>query len=189
MKVQAPAFLQNMFPQSSAAPSVAPQSQQGGEAYGQDALEAGFFKRMSNGMGEMFSDMSYAMGMGETFRLVEREFQQSDINYDGAMDRGEFTIATLNPFEFDAADRNYDNRVDLKEYAKYRKDRLEAAFEQKDSSGDGHLNTAEIGSVGRIYLANRDPRLDRNMDGLANKREFVRANLTLGISIRDVLGF
>ena len=189
MKVQAPAFVQNMFSSQQSAPAAAPVQTQSAQPYSEDHLSAGFFKRMSNGIGEMFSDMSFAMGMGDTYRLVEREFQQVDLNYDGVLHRGEFTVATLNPFEFDSADRNYDNRVTLKEYARYRKDRLEAAFDQKDQSGDGHLNVAEIGSVGRIYLANRDPRLDSNMDGLANKREFVRANLTLGISIRDALGF
>ena len=38
-------------------------------------------------------------------------------------------------------------------------------------------------------MANRDPRLDSNMDGLVNKREYVKANLVLGISIRGALGF
>lgn len=190
MKIEAPTFLRNLLPQNTNSGPVAPQSTtQQPETYNQDELSAGFFKRFGNGMGEMMSDISYSMGMGELYRLVEREFQQVDINYDGSLNRGEFTVATLNPFEFDAADRNYDNKVDLKEYAKYRKDRLEASFEQKDANRDSHLNIAEIGSVGRIYMANRDPRLDSNLDGLVNKREYVKANLTLGISIRGALGF
>ena len=152
-------------------------------------MQAGFFKRFGDSVGEMFSDMAYGMHMGETYRMVEREFRQVDISGDGALNAGEFTIATLNPFEFQSADRNYDGRLTLAEYAKYRKDRLEAAFEQKDTNADRFLNVAEIGSVGRYYLANRDPRVDRNMDGLMNKREYVRAQLTLGISIRDLLGF
>lgn len=191
MKIEAPAFLRNLMPQSTSSAPVAPQSTtpQQPEAYSQDELSAGFFKRFGNGMGEMMSDISYSMGMGEMYHLVEREFQQVDLDFSGSLNRGEFTVATLNPFEFDAADRNYDNKVDLKEYAKYRKDRLEASFEQKDVSRDGHLNIAEIGSVGRIYMANRDPRLDSNLDGLVNKREYVKANLVLGISIRGALGF
>mgnify|MGYP000023481010 CR=1 FL=1 len=193
MKIEAPAFLRNLMPSnntSNNAAQVAPQSTTSNpEAYNQDQLSAGFFKRFGNGVGEMMSDMSYSLGMGEIYRLVEREFQQVDINYDGSLNRAEFTVATLNPFEFDAADRNYDNRIDVKEYAKYRKDRLEASFDQKDQSRDSHLNIAEIGSVGRIYMANRDPRLDNNLDGLVNKREYVKANLTLGISIRGALGF
>jgi hypothetical protein len=152
-------------------------------------MQAGLFKRFGDSVGEMFSDMAYGMRMGETYRMVEREFRQVDLSGDGNLNVGEFTVATLNPFEFQSADRNYDGRLSLSEYAKYRKDRLEAAFEQKDANADRFLNVAEIGSVGRYYLANRDPRVDRNMDGLMNKREYVRAQLTLGISIRDLLGF
>ena len=135
MKIEAPAFLRNIMPQSTTTPTasqtVAPQST---DTYGQDELSAGFFKRMGNGIGEMMSDLSYNLGMGELHYLVEREFQQVDINYDGSLNRAEFTVATLNPFEFDAADRNYDNKIDLKEYARYRKDRLEASFDQKETS-------------------------------------------------------
>lgn len=152
-------------------------------------MEAGFFKKLGDSVGEMFSDMAYGMRMGELYRLVEREFRQVDLSGDGTLNHGEFTVATLNPFEFQSADRNYDGRVTLSEYAKYRKERLEMAFKQKDANGDRFLNVTEIGAVGRYYLANRDPRVDINMDGLLNKREYVRAQLTLGISIRDMLGF
>ncbi|MEZ0368207.1 MAG: hypothetical protein ACAI44_03870 [Candidatus Sericytochromatia bacterium] len=150
---------------------------------------AGFWKKTGDVFGEMFSDMAYSMNMGETYDLVRREFQQCDFNLDGQLNMGEFTVATMNPFEFQVADKNYDGRLSLNEFANYRKERLEISFKQKDVNGDRHLNVAEIGSVGRMYLANRDPRLDRNMDGLANKREYVRAQLTLGISIRDMFGF
>lgn len=189
-------FLNNVFGNTPAPTAVAPAATPATpNPYSSDSVQvsntdsAGFFKRMGNGIGEMFSDMAYAMNMGETYRLVEREFYQVDLNQDGQLNHGEFTVATLNPFEFQAADRNYDGRLSKNEYANYRKERLEMSFEQKDVSRDGHLNIGEIGSVGRIYLANRDPRLDSNMDGLVNKREYVRAQLTLGISIRDVLGF
>jgi hypothetical protein len=152
-------------------------------------MEAGFFKKVGDVFGEMFSDMAYGMHMGETYKLVDREFRQVDINQDGVLNHGEFTVATLNPFEFQNADRNYDGRVTMSEYGKYRKERLEIAFKQKDSNADRFLNVAEVGSVGRYYLANRDPRVDSNGDGLMSKREYVRAQLTLGISIRDILGF
>ncbi len=196
--VQSQNFVQNLFGASSPAPATAstaaattanPYSNDNVQIAGTNPESAGFFKKMGNGIGEMFSDLSYSMGMGETYRLVEREFQQADNSRDGLLNHGEFTVATLNPFEFQAVDSNYDGRVDKKEYTRYRKDRLEAAFEQKDVNRDSHLNIAEIGSIGRVYLANRDPRLDSNMDGLVNKREYVRAQLTLGISIRDLIGF
>ena len=70
-----------------------------------------------------------------------------------------------------------------------RKSKLEYAFAQKDVSGDHFLNRVEIGTVGRLYLDNRDPNVDRNQDGLMSKREYMRAHLRLGISIRDILGF
>ena len=152
-------------------------------------LSAGLFKRMGNAVGEMFSDLAYSMKTGETYRLVEREFLQVDVDQDGALNLFEFTAATVNPFDFQSADKNYDGAITRHEYANYRKDRLERAFDQKDASGDRHLNVAEIGSVGRIYLEQRDPRVDLNQDGLMNKREFVKAHLTLGVSIRDLLGF
>lgn len=199
LAVQSQNFIQNLFGSANKAP-VASNTTAPPNPYSNDNLQiagtqptnpesASFFKKMGNGVGEMFSDLSYSMGMGETYRLVEREFQQADHNQNGSLNAGEFTIATLAPFEFQSADRNYDGMVDKKEYTRYRKDRLETAFEQKDTNRDGHLNVTEIGSIGRIYLANRDPRLDSNMDGLANKREYVRAQLTLGISIRDLFGF
>lgn len=170
-------------------PSLAQDSVQLSNSATTQPMEAGFFKKFGDSVGEMFSDMAYGMGMGETYRLVEREFRQVDLNGDGTLNHGEFTVATLNPFEFQSADRNYDGRVTLSEYAKYRKDRLEIAFKQKDTNADRFLNVTEIGAVGRYYLANRDPRVDSNMDGLMSKREYVRAQLTLGISIRDLLGF
>lgn len=193
-------FLNNVFGSSPSTSAPAPTAPAATPGYSADQVQvastadpnaqtAGFLKKIGDGFGEMFSDMAYSMNMGETYSLVRREFTQVDLNMDGQLNHGEFTVATLNPFEFQAADKNYDGRLSLNEYANYRKDRLEIAFKQRDVNGDRHLNVAEIGSVGRMYLANRDPRLDRNQDGLANKREFVRAQLTLGISVRDALGF
>lgn len=150
---------------------------------------AGMFKRMGDSVSQMFSDMAFGLKMGETYRLIQHEFQQIDFNGDGQLNVAEFTMGTLNPFEFQAADRDYDGRINAKEYASYRKDRLEAAFNQRDSNGDRHMNVTEIGAVGRIYLAQRNPNVDLNQDGLLNRREFVRANLTLGINIRDAFGF
>lgn len=159
------------------------------DSYENTAPQAGFFKRTGDMIGEMFSDLSYNMKMGDTYRLVEREFLQVDVDGNGHLNMFEFTAATLNPFDYQHADRNYDGTVTKHEYAKYRKERLEMAFEQKDHNNDRHLNVAEVGSVGRIYLQNRDPRVDLNQDGFLNKREYVKAHLTLGVSIRDMLGF
>lgn len=195
MAVRTQNFIQNLFGSSStqntaattATPTTNPSVQTA--ATPENPETATFFQKVGDSFSQMFSDMAYSMGMGETYRLVEQEFRQVDQNMDGNLNVGEFTMATLNPFEFQNADTNYDNKVTIKEYAQYRKHRLEVAFQQKDVNGDHHLNLAEIGAVGRIYLANRDPRVDTNTDGLLNRREFVRANLTMGISIRDALGF
>jgi hypothetical protein len=191
-------FIQRIFGSSTTQPAATASAAATTPAMASDSVQlsntanpqsAGFFKRMGDSVGEMFSDAADAMGFGETYKLIEQEFYQVDFNRDGNLNAGEFMMATLNPFEFQAADRNYDGRIDKKEYVKYRKDRLEHAFQQKDTNGDRFLNTAEIGSVGRYYLAQRDPRLDYNRDGLASKREYVRAQITLGISVRDMLGF
>lgn len=172
-------------PQSSTAPaSTAPAS-----TTPEHPESAGMFKRMGDSVSQMFSDMAFGLKMGETYKLIQREFQQIDYNGDSQLNLGEFTMGTLNPFDFQAADRDFDGRVNLKEYASYRKDRLEAAFNQRDTNRDRHINVAEIGSVGRIYLAQRNPNVDLNQDGLLNRREFMRANLTLGINIRDAFGF
>lgn len=195
-----PSFLNKIFGNSSAPNAPATATPTAAPGYSADqvriantadpnATQAGFFKKVGDLFGEMGSDLAFSMKMGETYRLIDQEFRQVDFNMDGQLNHGEFTVATLNPFEFQYADRNMDGRLSQKEYANYRKDRLEQSFQQKDMSGDRHLNIGEIGSVGRVFLANRDPRLDSNMDGLVNKREYVRAQLTLGISIRDVLGF
>jgi len=198
LAIQSQNFIQNLFgsstgttaaPTTTAPTTTNPYSNDSVQIANANPETAGFFKKMGDGIGEMFSDVSYAMGMGETYNLVEREFHQIDHNNDGVINHGEYTVATFNPFEFQAIDTDYDGRVDKKEYTKFRKDRLEAAFEQKDVNKDRHLNMGEIGSIGRVYLANNDPRLDRNMDGLVNKREYVRAQLTLGITIRDLFGF
>lgn len=193
-------FINNIFGSSPSAPPAAPTAPATPPGYSADQVQvastadpnaqtAGFLKKIGDGFGEMFSDMAYSMNMGETYSLVRREFAQVDLNMDGRLNAGEFTVATLNPFEFQAADKNYDRSLSLDEYANYRKDRLEMAFKQRDVNGDRHLNVAEIGAVGRMYLAHRDPRLDSNQDGLANKREYVRAQLAFGISVRDSLGF
>lgn len=181
MQVQPQSYAQTFNPQF-----PTPQSTQEDP---QHPETAGFFKKMGDSFSHMFSNMAFGMGMGETYRLIEAEFRQVDLNMDGNLNIAEFTMGTLNPFEFQAADRNFDNRVELREYANYRKEKLESAFQQKDVNSDRHISVGEIGSVGRMYLANRDVRVDANQDGLLNRREFVRANLTLGISIRDALGF
>ncbi|PIQ28687.1 hypothetical protein COW36_12050 [bacterium (Candidatus Blackallbacteria) CG17_big_fil_post_rev_8_21_14_2_50_48_46] len=199
LSVQSSNPIASWFGSSSTAPAAASTTTTSTTAMPQDSvqlseaanppMEAGFFKKFGDSVGQMFSNMAYSMHMGETYNLVEREFRQVDLSGDGTLNHGEFTVATLNPFEFQNADRNYDGRVTLPEYAKYRKERLEVAFKQKDANADRFLNVAEIGAVGRYYLANRDPRVDTNMDGLMSKREYVKAQLTLGISIRDLLGF
>lgn len=195
-----PKFLEKIFGKTSA-PAASTTGAPATSAYSADQVQvastptdpnnqtAGFFKKAGDVFGEMFSDMAFAMHMGDTYNLIDREFRQVDRNQDGMLNQGEFTLGTLNFFDFQAADKNYDGRLTQGEYASYRKNRLEIAFQQKDLNGDRHLNVAEIGAVGRMYLANRDPRLDKNLDGLANKREFVQAQLTLGISIRDMFGF
>lgn len=195
-----PSFLQKFFG-SSATTAAAPTTAAPAPTYSADSVQvastpqdpnqltAGFGKKVGDMFGEFFSDIAYSMKMGETYNLVDREFRQVDFNSDGVLNHGEFTVATLNPFEFQVADRDYNGSVTMSEYTKYRKERLEMSFRQKDMNSDRHLNLAEIGSVGRLYLANRDPRLDSNLDGLVNKREYVKAQLTLGISIRDLFGF
>jgi hypothetical protein len=194
-------FMQNLFGSTSPAATTAAVAAAPTPAYSADQVQlsstpadpntqtAGFFKKVGDSFGEMFGDMAYSMKMGETYRMVDNEFRKVDGNMDGQLNQWEFTMATMNPFDFQYADRNMDGRVNQSEYAKFRKDRLEMAFVQRDVNGDRHLNVAEIGSIGRVFLANRDPRLDANQDGLVNKREFVRAQLTLGVSIRDILGF
>ena len=200
MAVSSPNFVQKFFGSTTTTTASTPTATAPTTAYSADQVQvsnttdpstqtAGFFKKTGDVVGEMFSDIAFSMGMGDTYNLIDREFRQVDFNQDGQLNHGEFTVATLNPFEFQVADKNYDGRLTQKEYSNYRKERLEIAFKQKDLNGDRHLNVGEIGSVGRIYLANRDPRLDKNLDGLANKREFVQAQLTLGISIRDLFGF
>ncbi len=197
----APSFLNKIFGNSgnSAGPAVAtPTTSTPGYSADQVQIantadpnqqQAGFFKKVGDVFGEMFSDMAYSMKMGDTYRLVDMEFRQVDRDMNGQLNQWEFTMATLNPFDFQYADRNMDGKITQSEYAKFRKERIEQSFKQKDVNGDRHLNIGEIGSVGRIYLANRDPRLDSNQDGLVNKREYVRAQLTLGVSLRDALGF
>lgn len=200
MTVQSPNFIQKFFGSTPATPATttaaapttaysADQVQVASTPVDPNTQSAGFFKKTGDVFGQMFSDLAYNMHMGETYELVRSEFQHVDRNYDGSLNQGEFMLATLNPFDFQAADRNYDGRISLSEYADYRKSRIEAAFKQKDVNGDRHLNIAEIGAVGRWYMASHDARLDANQDGLVNKREYVRAQLTLGISLRDMFGF
>lgn len=201
MTVQSPNFIQKLFGSTAPATPAATPAAASTTAYSADTVQvagtsadpntqsAGFWKKTSDVFGQMFSDMAYNMHMGDTYELVRREFQQVDRNYDGTLDKGEFMLATLNPFDYQAADHNYDGRITLSEYADYRKNRIELSFKQKDVNGDRHLNIAEIGTVGRWYMANHDARLDANQDGLVNKREYVRAQLTLGISLRDMFGF
>ena len=155
------------------------------------AMEAGFWKKTGDSISNFFSDIADSLQFGETYKLIRSEYQQIDHNGDQLLNQGEFMVGTLtlNPMEFRNADRNMDNHLSLKEYVTYRKDKLARAFAQKDVSGDHFVNHVEIGTVGRIYLQNRDPNVDANQDGLLSKREYMRAHLKLGISIRDMLGF
>lgn len=156
---------------------------------GQDTLEAGFFKKTGDAIGNFFSDIADSMKFGKTYKLIEQEFRQVDRNGDNQLNFWEFTAGTIQPFHFNNADRNLDQFISLNEYVDYRKKSLDMAFAQKEVSGDRFLNHTEIGVIGRQLLLNRDVRVDPNQDGMMNKREFMRANLTLGISIRDALGF
>lgn len=151
-------------------------------------MQASTFKRISDSVGEFFSGVADTLHFGQTYKLIEREFRQIDFSGGGDLNYGEFMLGTMNPFDFGHADTNADNKVSLSEYVDYRKTTLGRQFDSKDQSGDGFLNVAEVGTVGRLYLAQRDPRLDANKDGLLNKREFIRSHLTFGISIRDLLG-
>lgn len=151
-------------------------------------MQAGGFKRFGDSVGEFFSNVADSLHIGETYRLIDREFRQIDRSGGGDLNYGEFMLGTLNPFDFGYADRNGDQKVSFSEYMTYRKESLGRQFDLKEQSGDGFLNVTEVGTVGRLYLAQRDPRVDANRDGLMNKREFVRSHLTLGISIRDLLG-
>lgn len=156
--------------------------------------QAGVFKKISNSIGEAFSNVADKMGVGETYKVIEQEFNQVDLNKDQSLNQWEFNVATMNlgdifGTEFARADKNRDGRVQTKEYVEYRKDQLSRAFDQKDSNNDSHVSVNEIGSIGKMLLEKRDPRLDENQDGLVNKREFMRSSVKGAISIRDFLGF
>jgi hypothetical protein len=156
--------------------------------------KAGAFKKLSNSIGEAFSNVADKMGIGETYKVIEQEFNQVDLNKDQSLNQWEFNVATMNlgdifGTEFARADKNRDGRVQTKEYVEYRKDQLGRAFDQKDSNNDSHVSMNEIGSIGKMLLEKRDPRLDENQDGLVNKREFMRSSVKGSISIRDFLGF
>ncbi len=155
--------------------------------------EAGGWKRFTNSMGEMFSNIADKMGFGETYKIGSEEFNQVDTSRDGNLNRVEFNLATLNLLdimgtEFARADKNQDGRVGVHEYVDYRKQQIGNAFNAKDSNNDKHLSINEVGVIGQQLLNNRDPRFDPSQDGLVNKREFIRANLRGAISIRDFLG-
>lgn len=156
--------------------------------------EAGGWKKFSDSVGNFFSNVADSLHFGKTYNLVRDEYNQVDVNRNGGLDRGEFNVATLNLFdfwgtEFAKADKNQNGNVELNEYVKYRKDQLGYIFESREQSGDNHLNTNEIGFIGRQLLQNRDPRLDENQDGMVNKREFTRSALKGIMNIREYLGF
>lgn len=155
--------------------------------------EAGTWKKISNSIGEAFSNVADKMHVGETYKVISQEFDVVDKNHNNELNFGEFNIATLNVLdfmgtEFAKADKNHDNKVDRNEYVDYRKQQLGNVFDAKEKSGDKHLNVNEIGFIGQQLLTNRDPRLDENQDGLVNKREFTRAAVRGSISIRDFFG-
>jgi hypothetical protein len=157
-------------------------------------MEAGGWKKFTNSVGEVFSNIADAMKFGETYNLIRQEFNQVDMNRNATLDIGEFNFATLNltdfwGTEFAKADQNRNGAVDLGEYVEYRKQQLSYSFERKDASKDKHLNINEVGFIGQQLLANRDPRLDANQDGLVNKREFIRSVVRGTMNIREFLGF
>lgn len=161
--------------------------------YNTAPAEAGGWKKFSNSFGEMFSNIADKLKIGETYNLVSQEFNQADRDRSGKMNVTEFNVATLNVFdfwgsEFARADQNRDGSVNVSEYVDYRKEQLSNAFDMKDTSNDKHLNSNEIGFIGRQLLANRDPRVDPNNDGMINKREFTRSIVRGSMNIRDLLG-
>lgn len=154
---------------------------------------ANTFKKIKNSVGEMVGNIADKLGFGETRKLINNEFSQVDQTRDGSLNKGEFNVATLNVLdfmgtEFARADKDRDGRVNQKEYANYRKEQLGNMFDRRDASGDKHLNINEIGFIGQQFLANRDPRLDENQDGLVNKREFTRSVVRGTMNIREFLG-
>ncbi len=154
---------------------------------------ANTFKKLSNSINEMFSNVADKLGFGQTRKLINQEFTQVDNSKNGSLNFGEFNVATLNLFdftgaEFARADKNGDRSIDQKEYANYRKEQLSNAFDRKETSGDNHLNVNEVGFIGQQLLANRDVRLDANQDGLVNKTEFTRSVVKGTMNIRDFLG-
>lgn len=151
------------------------------------------FKQIGNSIGQAFGNIADKLGFGETRKLINQEFSQIDQTRDGNLNKGEFNVATLNLFDFSGAefakaDSNRDGLVNQKEYANYRKEQLSDAFDKKETSGDNHLNSNEIGFIGKQLLVNKDVRLDENQDGLVNKREFTNSVVRGTMNVRDFLG-
>ncbi len=155
--------------------------------------EAGGWKRFTNAMGSMFSNIADGLRFGETYNLISEEHNRGDKDRDGRLNTYEFNVSTLNLLdfwgtEFSRADKNRDNSVDRSEYVDYRKEQLGDAFNFKDKNGDRHVSVNEIGWIGKQFLEKKDPRLDENQDGLVNKREFTRSVIRGSLSIKDLLG-
>lgn len=175
----------NSSPSGAAPVQMAANNNAPGQTYGTDQADlthkqAGFLKRMGNGIGNFFSDVASTMGMGSMSHFVKESFDRTDSDRNNHLDLQEFTLVSqLTGVSLQDADKNGDQKVVYSEYKSLASSLIKGLFQQADSSGDGFLNYAEAQTAGYVFsVGNSDSftQSDTNQDALLSRSEFLALN-------------
>lgn len=171
-------------PQTYAADSYQGSNQTNG---GFDAnKQAGFFKRMGNGIGNAFGKMADWVGLGTISHYAKQNFEANDADRSNHLDVNEFSaVGAMVGRSFQQVDANADQKLSFGEFKTLVGDLVNASLKAADASGDGFLNYAEANTAGYVVIqGNNDSFIshDVNQDQLLSRNEF--ASLVNDMKIR-----
>lgn len=141
--------------------------------------QAGFSKKLFNGIGNMFGKVADMVGMGTFSRIAKNQFIQNDLDKSNQINQQEFTaVGQMIQKSFQSVDRNSNGEISLGEFKTVVKDIIDAEMKMTDTSGDGFVNYNEATTRGLVTSSGPQDsftRNDINQDGLLSTKEF--ANL------------
>ncbi|PKL77113.1 MAG: hypothetical protein CVV27_06825 [Candidatus Melainabacteria bacterium HGW-Melainabacteria-1] len=138
--------------------------------------QAGFLKRMGNGVGNAFGRMADWVGLGTISHYAKQNFQAYDADRSNHLDSNEFTaVSQMIQRSFQQVDSNADQKISLGEFKHIVGDLVNASFKTADTSADGFLNYAEASAMGYVVTQGSQDSFvshDLNQDQLLSRNEF-----------------
>jgi len=139
-------------------------------------LQAGFFKKMFNSIGNAFGKMADVVGLGTISHYAKQNFQMYDANKTNSLDTNEFSaVSQMIGKSFQEVDSNANQEVSLGEFKKIVGDIVDSNFKALDTSDDGFLNYNEAASGGYVVANGSNNSFashDVNQDNLLSRNEF-----------------